>query len=161
MEKKKGFTLLELMIAMGIISFIMAGVFMAFGIALKLFADEMTRTDIFIEADRGMSRMVRELREAKEITAASSREITFWFADLNDNDTKEAAEIATYRWSGSPEASLNRIASNETFPLSYGVFNFALTYDNPADVKLINIALTVGKGETRATLESSVRPRNL
>jgi prepilin-type N-terminal cleavage/methylation domain-containing protein len=161
MKKKKGFTLLELMIAMGIISFIMAGVFMAFGIALKLFADEMTRTDIFIEADRGMSRMVRELREAKEITAASSREMTFWYADLNNNGTREPSELATYRWSGSAESTLNRIVSGETFPLSYGVFRFALTYDDPADVKLVNIALTVGKGETRATLESSVRPRNL
>jgi len=161
MKRKKGFTLLELMIAMAVISMILAGVFMAFSVVLKLFVDETDQTDIFIEADRGMSRMVRELREAKEITNASSREITFWYADLNNNGTREATELATYTWSGSPESNLNRIASGETFPLSYGVFSFALTYDNQSNVKLINILLTVGKGDNRATLESSVRPRNL
>ena len=161
MRENKGFTLLELMIAMAIMSMVMAAVFSAFSIFFRIFFDETQRTDIYIEADRGMNRIVSELRETKEIVSASSREVTFWLDDLNGNGTREANETVTYRWSGSIEAALNRIISNETFPVAYGVYNFTLSYDDPNDVKFIDVKLTTGKQLNRATLESSVRPRNL
>jgi prepilin-type N-terminal cleavage/methylation domain-containing protein len=161
MKKKKGFTLLELMIAMALISMVLAAVFMAFSMALRIFVDESNRSDIYLEADRGMSRMVYELREAKQVITASSREVMFWAADLNNNGTREANETVTYSWSGSPESRLNRITSGETYPLSYGVYSFYLSYDNPSDIKLINMKLVTGREYNRATVESSVRPRNL
>ncbi len=161
MKKGNGFTLLEMIIAMAIITIAMGVVFMAFSLALRLFVEEATRTDVYIEADRGMSKMVQELRGAKQIINASSREVTFWLTDVNDNGTREAEETATFSWSGSPESSLDRIISSETIPIAYGVHDFNLQYDNPSDIKLISIKLTIGEGTALATLESSIKLRNI
>jgi|GEM_PF-1980025 len=160
MKITKGFTLLETLISMAVILIAIGVVFYAFSMSLRLFVDESKRTDVYIEADRGMNIMTKELRGAKEIISAASNEVTFWLFDRNGNGTKEADEVVTFTWSGVPNTSINRIASNETIHIAYKVKNLLFIYDDPANVKLINIVLTVGN-EITATLESSIKPRNL
>lgn len=149
------------MISMAIILMAMGAIFMAFSVALRLFVDESTRTDVFIEADRGMSEMAKELMGAKQVLVSTSREVSFWLADLNDNGTREAEETVTYAWSGSPESNLNRESAGTARAVAYGVYGFDLTYDDPADPTLISITLNVGQRGIQTTLESSVKLRNV
>ena len=158
---EKGFTLLELIIAMALITMVMAAVFMGFSVALRLFVEEMDRSNIYIEADRGISRMTKELLGAKEIVSASSREVTFWLADVNADGLRQDGETVRFAWEGTAESALNRIVSSEVLPISYDVIDFTLGYDNPLGPKLINIELTTGKGTNFVTLESSVKLRNI
>ena len=161
MKKRHGFTLLELTISMALISMIMAGVFMAFGVMMKIFVGETDQTDILIDADRSMSIITRELREAVSIVSASTREVVFWAADKNANGSREASETESFIWSGTSGTSLNRVVSPETRPIAYNVKAFSLTYDNPSDIKLINISLTLKKNDSMTTIESSVKLRNI
>jgi len=161
MRRRKSFTLLELIIAMAIISIVLAGVFMAFSVALRLFVGELTRSNVYIEADRGMNKITKDLKSSREIVSGTSREVSFWLFDFNGNGTREADETATFLWSGSPESSLNRILSSETIPIAYGVNNFTLTYDDPLSPKLITVKIMIGKGLNTVTLESSVKLRNI
>ena len=161
MRARKSFTLIELIIAMAIISMVLAAVFMAFSIALRLFVDELARSSTYMEADRGMSRITKDLKSAREIVSGTSREVYFWLSDLNGDGTREADETVLFSWSGSPESSLIRTISGETLPVAYGVRGLTITYDNPSSPKLITIKLTIGHDTNIATLESSVRLRNL
>ena len=161
MEKRPGFTLLELIIAMAVISVVMAGVFMAFSMAMKVFMEEASRTDVYIGADHAVSVMTKELKGAREIVSASSREVSFWLSDLNDDGTREANETIIYLWSTSPESSLKRFEGVSYESLAFNVMDFELSYDNPSAVGLIKIKLAVGNASNIVTLESSVKPRNL
>jgi prepilin-type N-terminal cleavage/methylation domain-containing protein len=161
MKKQKGFTLLEMIISMAIITIAMGAIFMAFSMALRLFVEESMRTDSHIEADRSMSRMIKELRGSKQIISTATREVTFWLSDENENDIREADETVTFTWTGSPEYTLNRTSSNETLHLAYDVYDFTLTYDDPFDIGLIDISITIGEGPTHVTLESSAKLRNI
>jgi len=160
-KKLKAFTLLEIIISMGIILIAMGALFMAFSVALRMFVDESNRTDVFIEADRGISGMTKELISAREIISSGSREITFWAEDYNDDGTREASEVVAFTWSGSSESALYRQAGGVSVPIAYGVRNMAFTYDDPSSPTFVKIYLLVTKLGIFSTIESSVKLRNI
>jgi prepilin-type N-terminal cleavage/methylation domain-containing protein len=163
MKLSKGFTLLELIIAMGVLTFAMALIIYAFTQSMRIFTAELYEGDTAAEIQRSLDRMTKELRNALEIVSTSETSVTFWYQDLNNNGTREANETVTYSWTGTSEGYLKRIVQTASIEVATGVKSFSLTYNNPtpANIRLINIYITVQKGSNLSTLESSVKSRNL
>jgi len=163
MKLSKGFTLLELIIAMGALTFALALIFYAFTASMRIFTAELYEGDTAFEIQRSLDRMTKELRNSLEIVSANGTSITFWSEDLNSNGTREANETVTYSWTGTSEGYLKRIVQTASIEVASGVKSFSLTYNNPApsNIRLINIYMTVQKGSNLSTLESSVKSRNL
>jgi prepilin-type N-terminal cleavage/methylation domain-containing protein len=163
MKPSKGFTLIELIIAMGVLTFAMALIIYAFTQSMRIFTAELYEGDTAVEIQRSIDRMTKELRNSLEIVSADGSSITFWSEDLNSNGTREANETVTYSWTGTSEGYLKRIVQTASIEVASGVKSFSLTYNNPApsNIRLINIYMTVQKGSNLSTLESSVKSRNL
>jgi len=156
----KGFTLLESIIVMGVLSIAMVVIFYAFTATMRLLTDEFGEADVTAETHRTVERMVKELRNTREIVTATSESITFWLEDLNGNSTRDANETVQYYWDASREA-LYRQTAGVNLRLSNNINNFTLTFDNPVFIRSVNIHITAKKGNVTGTLESAVKSRNL
>ena len=148
---------------MGVLTFAMALIIYAFTQSMHIFTNELSEGDTAFEIQRSVDRMTKELRNALEIVSTSETSVTFWYQDLNGNSTRDANETVRYSWTGTTEGLLNRTVQTSTLEVASGIKGFSLTFDNPnpASIKLINIRMTVQKGTTVTTLESSVKSRNL
>ena len=101
-----GFSLVEVLVAMslfGVLGSLLLG--LALGTS-RVTEDVRSLTNVNEESRLAMERMVRELRQARSITAvtlppASTTSLTFW-TDFNGNDAADLAaadpEVLTYRW---------------------------------------------------------------
>lgn len=101
-----GFSLVEVLVAMalfGVLGSLLLG--LALGTS-RVTEDVRSLTTVNEESRLAMERMVRELRQARSITAvtlppSSTTSLTFW-TDFNGNDAADLAvadpEVLTYRW---------------------------------------------------------------
>ncbi|MFH1709643.1 MAG: type II secretion system protein [bacterium] len=160
-RSSKGFTLLELIIAMGVLSFAIAVVIYAFTASMHLFTNELSEGDTSIEIHRSLERMTNELRNALEIGSAGTTSITFWHQDTNSDGIMDAGETITYSWTGTSEGYINRIVQTSTQEIATGIKGFSFSYNDPANIRVVNIFITAQKGSVVSTLESSVKCRNL
>ena len=158
---KPGHTVLELIIASALIAIVVAVIYLTYNVGIKIFSSEVLRSDILGEGTRALERMGNELRGALKINSAGSQNLTFWYKDLNSNGSQEASETITYSWSGTPQDSLLRTVVSQSETLSNNIQSFSFTYDNPSDINLVTITLTVKKGEEEKMLKSSIKLRNL
>lgn len=161
LKKQKGFTLIEAMIAMAMLTIVLIIIFIAFTIGLRTFVSEKSQSDVTFEINRGISSLKRDLRGILEIVSAESTSITFWYKDLNGNSTREANETMIYFWSGTPGDSLIRALGSDSRPVANYVHSFELSYDIPGDIKVVNVKLVIRKESIINTAESSVSLRNL
>lgn len=157
MGKNNGFTLIELIISMAVLTFGILIVFYAFTSSMRLFSDELTESDVSLETHRAIERMSRELRNSKEIVSSSGTSISFWYQDTNNNGTREAAETVTYTWTGGTVEGITRTIGATSVRLANDIYGLSITYNSP----LITIVVTGKKGSSIGTLESSVKSRNL
>ncbi|MFC1560203.1 type II secretion system protein J [Candidatus Margulisiibacteriota bacterium] len=159
--KSRGVTLLELIVAMAVLSIAIAAVFYGYVAVANIFTEEMAETDILIEINRPLEQMTKELRGALEIVSSSSNNIIFWHKDLNDNSTREVAETISYSWDGTPGGDLIKTVSAESFIVGKGIQDFALTYTVTQGATLIDVNIVISSGTSTGTLESSIKCRNL
>ena len=159
----KGFTLLELMMAMAMLSIAIAVIFYAFSASMRVFTSELSDADASLEMHRAIERMTNELRGSLEIISANGTGITFWYDDLNNDGTREANETVQYSWTGTSEGYINRTVQTSTQEIANGIKSFSLTYNDPSpsNIRVVNIYITVQKDSTVSTLESGVKLRNL
>jgi len=158
---KKGFTLLEALIAISVITFVIVIITISFLLSMRIFSEELSSSGIQYEAKKAMERMTQELRGALEIVSAESSSVTFWWKDLNGNTTREVEETVSFYWDGSPGSTLKRTEGTDTINIIYNVNNLLFTYQDSNNIKLITINLTAAKENTISTLESSIKLRNL
>jgi len=163
MKSKKAVTLIELIIAMAISVFILGVLVASYIAGTSIFNSEMDRSAAFLEANKGISTLRIDLRNCLELTSAASTSISFWAQDANSNGSKEAAEIFTYSWNGTPGSSLIKTVSGTNTMVAKNISNFNLTYDSAslASIRQVNIKIASSSGKDIATLESSVKLRNL
>lgn len=157
----RGVTLLELVIAMSVLSIAMVVLFYAFTVSMNIFSSELSEADSSMSINTSLERMTKELRGALEIVSPGSTSISFWYKDLNGNGTREANETLVYSWTAGTQETLYRTTSAGSYILAYNVKSLQFTYDNPSAPKVVNIRITVKKGGNISTLESSVKSRNL
>ena len=148
------------MLAIIVLSIAIVVVFYAFTASMRVFTEELAHSDASFETHKAVDRMTKELRRSLEIVTANPTDISFWHEDTNNNGSREADETVEYIWVGSQEA-LIRTTYGKSIIISNSVTRLSLTYDNPSNVRVINISITAQKGESISTLESSVKPRNL
>jgi len=169
MFPKKGLTLIELLIVLGVTGIFLAGLTLCFFTIWRTWSYQLDRDDARGEASFAMQRMERELRGLLNISAADTKTITFYF-DLNDNGIQDANESITYDWS-SPGTDLTRSGAA---PLAHSVENFSLQYFDvnnielttrpvsiPALIRRITINLTTKIKDESIVLRTDIRPRNL
>lgn len=157
----KGITIIELLVAIGILAIIMATIISAYSVGSKLFTSEMAKSDIYHEANKAIKQIGNDLRNCRQITSAESTRITFWI-DSNGNGSLEANEMITYAWNGIEGANLVR-TQPDNFTIVKNVNNFSLTYNSPSgeEISVITISLFLKRDKEASTLESSVYLRNL
>jgi prepilin-type N-terminal cleavage/methylation domain-containing protein len=73
----RGYTLIEMVIVIVILGIIGAFTFQMIGAAVQAFKKSSARKDLYDQGRLALERMVRELRDGKEITDCSSSSITF------------------------------------------------------------------------------------
>ena len=158
-----GFTLLESLMAMAVLSIAIVVIFYAFTASMRVFTSELSDADASMEIHRAIERMTKELRGSLEIISADGTSITFWNEDLNNNGTREADETVQYSWTGTSEGYINRTVQTSTQEIATGIKSFSLTYNDPtpSNIRVVNIYITAQKGSTVSTLESGVKLRNL
>jgi prepilin-type N-terminal cleavage/methylation domain-containing protein len=161
MKRSKGFTLLELMISMAVLSLAIAAVFYIYVETTKIFTDELTDSDMNFQTGKAMDRMSRELQQALKITSKSSTGITFWYQDTNNNGTREAGETVTYSWVGGTTEAIYRTVVSTTERIANNINKLDLSYDNAASPEMVTISITGRINSTVSTIESSVKFRNL
>ncbi len=163
LRKSKGFTLLESIMVMAVLTIAMGVIIYAFIASMRIYTAELSEADASIQAHRAMERMTKEMRSALEIVTATGTSVAFWYSDANGNGTREASETVKYTWTGSTTGLINRTVQTSTLEVATGVANINLTYNDPdpPDIRIINILIRVKKGTMVSTLESSVDLRNL
>lgn len=153
----RGVTLIELILAMTITMVAFLVVVLGYNVGVKTFSQETSRSDLFWEGSQGIETVTSELRDSVELISAGTDSISFWWKDLNDNQTREADEVVTYAVSNQ---ILVRTQGTVTKPMAHNVVGFDLSYDNPADPELITVALTMRKADNVVTMESKAALRN-
>jgi prepilin-type N-terminal cleavage/methylation domain-containing protein len=169
----RGFTLTELLVAMAILGFVLAGVFTLQQQGLQSYLMGASRVEAQQNARTALELMVREFRSAQSVTAlGGAGDVTF---------VDQTGATIRYQLSG---AMLNRSTAGVPAPLVGGVQALTFTYYsafNPstntgtatavaANVRVIRIQIVTGTersaaagspGDQRATVESTVKLRNL
>ncbi len=155
--------MIELIIALSITVLVMGVLVYSYIAVVDVFRGEVDTSGIEIESSRAMEIMSKEMRGLNEIQSATGTSITFWGKDLNTNGTKEANEIITYSWDGTPKGELLRTVSGQQHPIARNVNAFEITYDSVLlpSIKKIDIKVVTGSGDQLSTKESTVTPRNL
>jgi prepilin-type N-terminal cleavage/methylation domain-containing protein len=163
LRRSKGFTLVESILVLAMLSIVMVIIFYAFSASMSIFSGEISEADASLEAHRAMERMTKDLRGALQIIDANDTSITFWNSDLNGDGTVEANELVTYSWTGTSEGFINRTVQTSTREISTGIKSFSLTYNDASveAIRVVTIKMTAKIGTNISTLESSVNGRNL
>jgi len=152
-KKIKGFSLIELMVVVVLISLIVLGLVTFFTGGARSWIAGQSQLKAQREARQAMDRMVREIREGEEVTSSTKNSITVNIPDFDNLD--EAPIPITYSWSGTPGDSVYR----ESIELIKNVKK--LEFDS--DVSKINIILEVDVDDDDnpdITLDTDVNLRN-
>ncbi len=163
--KKRGFSLIELIIVITIIGIISGVVgFTLFG-AVDAWTFKFNRSDILWDGRLALNRMVRETREIKNTTSVTTAiSSQFRFINVDDLDI-------TYSLSGT---DLNRTEDSTANVLAEDVSSLAFTYYDSGgatiatpivspletDINRVRINLTLTKNGENVYLQSDARPRN-
>jgi prepilin-type N-terminal cleavage/methylation domain-containing protein len=170
----RGFTLVELLVAMALLGLILAGVFTLQHQGIQSYLTGASRVEVQQNARTALELMVREFRSAQSVTAVGGA------ADVTFLD--QTGATIRYQLSGT---TLNRSINGVPAPLVGGVQTLTFTYYSafdaanpantvttavPGNVRVILIQIVTGTergaspgspGDQRATVESTVKLRNL
>jgi len=152
-----GVTILELVLATMISTFLIGAVISAYIVSMRLFSQQTGETDIFWNGQRSADVMVGEIRESLSVVTPNPNSLSFWWKDLNGNSSREANETVTYSLSGhdlmrSLGASVHTLASN--------VDSINFSYDATPNPRLVTITLVLSSAGETASVESKVKIRN-
>jgi prepilin-type N-terminal cleavage/methylation domain-containing protein len=144
---KRGFTLIELVIALFAASFLLAGMSSAVFISLRATSPALSTQDATIEGHKHLAMMIADLETALAVTEQTATAVT---VSVPDRDVNGSPETVRYSWSGVAGAPLMR---DSTIPVIEDVHSFTIEYVNhlpedgePARLAYLQIALQVGSG---------------
>ena len=173
MNKKKGITLIELIMVVSLFAILAGAIAFVFGVFLREFSSTHIRGNLRQDAIIAVERLTRELNEAREITSAQANSVSFWWQDTDGDDLRDSSEVVTFSWDGTAGTALERdsvkLALNiENFQIAYRNLNNSLLSPSP-DLSLVNrdsirrldIQLKLSKEDEEFTLITSIIPRNL
>jgi len=158
---QKGFTLIEIIVVIVILSFIAAITIKFLTDSLRIYTMTVNQKTLYDEGKLALERMVRDIRDARSITtpAAGGSGNTIVFQRTNPTAQDGLNENLTFQLTGttlekvktSPSAT-NSIASN--------VSSFTVTREVAGNEEItLSLTLSLTSGES-VTLRTEVYPRN-
>ena len=125
---RRGFTLVELLVSMALMTVLMGGIASAMLLAVKAIPDRKTPLGAALDGFHAAEQISAELCTATSFSTAGSTIAEFVVPDRNSDGVDE---VIRYVWSGTPGASLTR-RYNSALPLTFvmDVHEFALTYQS-------------------------------
>lgn len=171
MRKNSALTLIELLIAILLISTLVGAIWAVYDVGSRSFQSRWTRSGLKGEVGRALTYMGRGLRISTAVTTSSATALTFT-ADLDGNGSDDTVQ---YAWSGVPGEPLNRTlittvpAATTTDPAIRSVSSATFTYydasnaatTTPASVRVVSINLTAAGTNESFTLRANFKLRNL
>jgi prepilin-type N-terminal cleavage/methylation domain-containing protein len=157
----KGFTLIEIIVVIVILSIISAITINFLINSMKIYTMTMNQKTLFDEGKLALERMCRDIRDARSITSpgsgSSGSSITF----IRNNATAQdvAGETITFQLTGS---TLEKVKSSPsvTSALASNVSTFTVTRGATNDEITLVLSLSISSGEN-VTLQTKVYPKNL
>lgn len=158
--KSNGFTLVEIVITIVLVSVIAAIAAMIILQGIQGYVSEASRSDVYYQARLAMERMAREIRLIRspaDITSLSNTNLQY--TDVNNSIAGFNWTAPTlYRWNG---AGSDVLASGITaFSFSYLQQDGVTAAATAAAVRYVDISLTAQQGAESLVMRSRVRPRN-
>jgi len=126
-SKERGFTLVEMVVSLGIASVLMLGIGAAMLVATRAMPDAASPTGAVVDAGGALEQIITELQYAVDIRNKSATMIEFTVADRDGNDIPETIR---YEWSGAAGDPLTRRYNGASVvPVLASVREFALSWD--------------------------------
>ena len=156
----KGFTLIEIIIVMVILSIVSAISIKFLVDSLKIYTMTVNQKTLFDEGKLALERMCRDIRDARSISApaagASGSAITF--IRVHGTAWDIANETIIFRRTGNT-LEKDKASPNVTRELASNVSTFTVSRAASNEIT-IQITLSLGSGEN-VTLQTKVYPKNL
>ena len=161
-------TLIELLIAIILMTVMLGAVWTVYNTGLRLFYSEASRSGVKDEVGRALQTMSSELRQLTSVTSALTTGMTFT-AGVNSDGTTDTVQ---YTWSGVALAPLNRVVGSSTKAIVHSVNSVAFSYYNSSNnllsapvsasqVREVVIVLTAVDSNESFTLRTRADLRNL
>ena len=130
-----GFTLIELIIVVVILSFVVLGLVTIFSGGVRSYISGNAQLEAQRNARQAMDRMVRELRHGKSIEGSDpdGKSVKVKIPVIKN----EPAYEVTYSWSGVKHAPLKRIVSGNETPLIDNVLNLEFDSSTTSRIKIL------------------------
>ena len=160
----KGFSLIELIVAFGILIFIGGMAIYIYMTGSKIENDERIRSDLLLSANTTIDKMSKDIRTANEVISSSTDSIELWL-DNNDDQKKEPEEIKKYFWvwdgkhSGDIYMEYPQLNQKNVLCKNVTVLKFTCPPSGTAGPVSIDMILVSGK--INLPLQSKVWQRNI
>lgn len=127
MRRRRGFTLIELVVSLSVMTILMAGIASALVIASRALPDRDSPVSVAVDAAEIVERITAELYDAQSFGVRSATSVAFTVQDRTGDGNPDTIR---YAWSGTPGAPLTRKV-NLALPYTVleNVQEFALSYD--------------------------------
>lgn len=163
-----GFTLLELLLAILMMSALILALWAVYKANFGAFYSQVTRSNIKGESGRALATVGNEIRQAVSLTTAAATNLVLAYDTDGDGDD----DSVQFTWAGVSGNPLNRVSGGATTPLVSSVSSLAFAYYNSSnvlltfpvtlsEVKSVLITLASTSGDETFTVRSQVSLRNL
>lgn len=156
-----GFTLIELIVVIVILSIVSAITITFLGSSLRTYAMTLNQKALLDEGKLALEKMVRDIRDAKTISYPSSgscgSSITFQRTNATDQDV--ADEVIAFERTGT---DLQKVKASPSVrvPMASNVTTFTVTRAATNDEIKLELILSLGSGE-QVRLQTKVYPKNV
>jgi len=153
--RSKGFTLIEIIIVIVILSIVSAITIKFLFDSLRIYTMTVNQKTLFDEGKLALERMCRDIRDANAIAGTTASSVTF----VRNNATVQdgAGEIITFRWNGGANP-LEKVKGGIGYAMASNVNAFTVT--NATNEIQLQLTLGLASGEN-VTLQTRVYPKNL
>jgi len=129
--RRRGFSLVELVVALAMISIVMLATQSAIILAAKAIPDGRSSASNLLTSARAIERLTADLNYATSFLVTSSTQVKFMVPDRNGDG---AADTIDYTWAGTGNALMRSYNSAAAVAVSGSLKEFSLVYDKKAAV---------------------------
>jgi type II secretory pathway pseudopilin PulG len=160
---EKGFTLIEIVIALTLFIIILGGVSAILFSGLDSWTHGEEQIDVVQNMRIGLDKMVREIREAVDITSSGDTYIQFTVPIVDDNSLDFTGSVKSmgYQYDSADQELERKVVGSTPQPVASRIKNITFSYSG-TPTKIVNITMVgVSKDGQEITMESKVLLRSV